>query len=352
MSALRSARAIASLGAAVVRGNLGSKRPFKATVCLTERCDCRCEVCWIWKKPKGAEPSPEDVARFLRDAGSIRWLNLTGGEIFLRDDVEEVVEAALVAEPRLAVLDFPTTGQRTERIVPAVNRIAAMWVPRFFVTVSLEGPPALHDRLRGREGAFDRAMDTFAALRRVRGVRAYLGFTMSDRNADALPAAVEAVRARVPGFSEREVHVNVATWSGHYYDNLEAGVGKPPSPRAAIEKVLAARRRRWWSPTDRLEAAYLSRVEEHVRTGRSPVTCRSLSASVFVGPGGEVHPCTVYGRPLGNAWTQPLAEILSSPEAEDARRVIAEDKCPGCWSPCEAYQTLLTSLPGGLFARP
>ena len=351
-SRLRSARALASLGAAIVRGNFGSRKPFKATVVLTERCDCRCEICWIWKKPKGPEPSPADVAAFLRGAGTIRWLNLTGGEIFLRDDIEEVVAKALEAEPRLAVLDFPTTGQRTERIVPAVRRIAEMGVPRLFVTVSLEGPPALHDRLRGREGAFDRMIETFSALRAVPGVQAYLGLTLSDKNADAVDDAISAVAARVPGFSERELHVNVATWSGHYYDNLAAGVGKPPSPRAAIEKVLAARRRRWWSPTDRLEAAYLSRVEEHVRTGRSPVKCRSLSASVFVGPGGEVHPCTVYGRPLGNAWTTPLREILSSPEAEDARRVIAEDKCPGCWSPCEAYQTLLTSLPGGLFARP
>ena len=35
-----------------------------------------------------------------------------------------------------------------------------MGVPKFFVTVSLEGPPSLHDRLRGRPGAFDAMVET------------------------------------------------------------------------------------------------------------------------------------------------------------------------------------------------
>src|SRR5205085_6116698 len=160
VSALARARAVASLGWAVARGNLGSTKPFKATVVLTERCDCRCEICFIWRKPKASEPSPDDVARFLRDARTIRWLNLTGGEIFLRDDVVDVVAAAHEAEPRLAVLDFPTTGQRTDAIVSAVERIASRGIPRFYVSVSLEGPPDLHDRLRGRAGAFDRMIET------------------------------------------------------------------------------------------------------------------------------------------------------------------------------------------------
>jgi MoaA/NifB/PqqE/SkfB family radical SAM enzyme len=346
-------RAVASLGWAILRANLparmrrGGPRPFKATVVLTERCDCRCEVCWIWKKPKGREPTPAEVAAFLRSAGTVRWLNLTGGEIFLRDDVVDVVRAAVDAEPRLAVLDFPTTGQRTDRIVAAVEEIARLKIPRFYVTVSLEGPPDLHDRLRGREGAFENMARTFAALRQIPGVHAYLGMTLSDRNAHALPEAVRAVRARVPGFTERDLHVNVATWSGHYYDNLAAGVGKPPDLRATLRPVLARRRARP-SPTDRLEAIYLSLAPEHARTGRSPLPCRSLETSVFVAASGEVHPCTVYGRPLGNAWDTPLPQVLSTPEAADALRAVAEDRCPGCWSPCEAYQTILSNLPRAL----
>jgi MoaA/NifB/PqqE/SkfB family radical SAM enzyme len=246
------------------------------------------------------------------------------------------------------VLDFPTTGQRTDRIVSDVSRIARLGVPRLYVTVSLEGPPPLHDRLRGRPGAFARAVETFSALRRTRGVSAYLGFTLSDRNADALPAAVAAVRERVPDLADREVHANVVTLSSHYYDNLEAGVSRPPDARRTLAGLLRSRRARPFSPTDWLEAAYLSRVARHVRTGRSPLPCKSLRASVFVAASGEVHPCTVYARPLGNAYERPLPEVLATEAAEAARREVAEDRCPGCWSPCEAYQTVLGNLPRAL----
>jgi MoaA/NifB/PqqE/SkfB family radical SAM enzyme len=347
--ALRALRAYAALAAAFARANLGGARPFKATVVLTERCDCRCEICWIWKKPKGPEPTPRDVARFLREARTIRWLNLTGGEIFLRDDVTEVAARAAEAEPRLAVLDFPTTGQRTERIVPAVRAIAALGIPRVYVTVSVEGPPDLHDRLRGRAGAFDRAVETYAALRRVRGVSAYVGLTLSDRNEGATDATFRALARRIRGFAEREVHLNVATTSGHYYANLGAGVRRPARPREAVRPALRRRASRWWSPTDALEAAYLALVPAHARGGRSPLPCRSLFTSVFLAASGQVHPCTVYERPLGDAYRRPLPELLGSDEAADARRAVREDRCPGCWSPCEAYQTILSQAPRALY---
>lgn len=349
--ALAAARAYAGLGAAVLRAMAGRPAPFKATVVLTERCDCKCEICGIWRKPKGREPTPQDVAGFLRGAPTVRWLNLTGGELFLRDDVEAVVEAALAAQPRLAVLDFPTTGQRTERIVPAVERIARMGIPRFFVTVSVEGPPDLHDRLRGRPGAFDRMLATYAALRRRRGVAAFLGLTVSDRNAEAVDATLDALAARLPGFSPGEVHVNVATTSGHYYDNLGLGVRKPRRPHAAVRRVLARRRARWFSPADVLEAVYLGLLPRHVRTGRSPLPCASLFTSVFVGGDGQVRPCTVFDAPLGDAWATPLPALLATPAADAARADVAADRCPGCWSPCEAYQTILAHLPRALLAR-
>ena len=110
------------------------------------------------------------------------------------------------------------------------------------------------------------------------------------------------------------------------------------SPLEAQFRVLGLRRR-----TGRAERGGL-----HARTGRSPLPCKSLSTSVFVAASGTVHPCTVYDRPLGNAYQRPLPEILATAEADDARRAVRADACPGCWSPCEAYQTILANLPRAL----
>lgn len=337
-------RAYAGLGAQILAHRLGSDRPFKITFSLTDRCDCRCRGCLIWQKPKGREPTPEEIGRVLADVPSLRWVNLTGGEPFLRDDLPQVVRAAKAARPEIALLDLPTTGQRTDRIVADVEAMVAVGLPRLYVTVSLEGPPALHDRARGREGAFARMVETYGRLRRIDGVRVYLGLTLTEENADLVEDALEAVRAHLPADAGvvgwKDLHLNVFTTSAHYYANEASEVRAPSALGRAVTK---ARRVRETSlePTDRIESTYLRLLPKYLKTGRSPLPCRSLRASVFVAANGDVYPCTVWDRPLGNVYETPLSAILATPAAEATRRAIARDRCPGCWSPCEANPTIV-----------
>jgi len=351
MSPVPSLRAIAGLGARILGSRWSATRPFKVTLVLTDRCDCRCEGCWIWKKPKGREMSPEEIGAFLRDAPSLRWVNLTGGEPFLRDDIPEVVEAVCAALPHLAVLDFPTTGQRTDTILEGAQRIAALGIPRFYVTCSVEGPQPLHDELRGRPGAFDNVMRTYRGLRAMAGVKTYLGMTLTDRNAHLVEETLDAVREHVPDTSWRDLHLNVYTESGHYYGNEDAAIEPPRAVGEAVEKALRSREGSW-DPTDLIEATYLRHLPEHLKTGRSPLPCKALRAGVFVAANGDVYPCTVYDRVLGNVLEQPLYEILGNKSSIDARDVIARDACPGCWSPCEANPTIVSSAPESLMRRP
>lgn len=343
--------AYASLARRILATRMGSVRPFKVTWSLTDRCDCRCHGCLIWARPKRREPTPEEVGRTLASVPEIRWVNLTGGELFLRPDVVDVVQAVHEALPRLVVLDFPTTGQRTDRIVADVTTIARRGIPQVLVTVSIEGPPGLHDRLRGRTGAFDRAVGTFAALRAVEGVRVWLGMTLTRENEGTLEATLAAVAARLPSGARPvgwgDLHLNAWVRSPHYYANVDSDV-EPARGRAP--GLARARREREGStsPIDRIEATWLRLLPAYLATGRSPVPCRSLSASVFIATNGDVHPCTVWSRRLGNVLEQPLARILASPDADDARGAIARDACPGCWSPCEAYPTIVASAPASL----
>ncbi len=347
----RSARAYAGLAGRILAARLGSPWPFKITLALTDRCDCRCVGCRIWEKPKGREMTPDEVEGMLGRVPSLRWVNLTGGELFLRDDVPEIAEAATRALPRLAVLDFPTTGQRTDRIVEDVRRVARLGIPRVLVTVSVEGPPDHHDRVRGRAGAFDRAVRTFAAVREVPGVEAYLGMTLTEENEDLAETTLRAVGERLPAGARalgwKDLHLNVWVRSPHYYANLDSDARPPRRASRALARALRARAS-GASPEDRIEATYLRLVPAYLASGRSPIPCRSLSASVFVAAGGDVYPCTVWGRRLGNALERPLDEILQSAEAAATRADVARDRCPGCWSPCEAYPTIVASAPGSL----
>lgn len=347
MKAARDLANYVGFGAQILRSRRGALRPFKLTWSLTDRCDCRCMGCLIWQKKNEREFTPDEISEVLRAAPSVRWLNLTGGEPTMRADLLEVIEAAHGALPGLSVLDFPTTGQQVDRVLEVAHGVARLGIPRFYITCSVEGPPELHDELRGRPGAFDNMVNTYRGLRALPGVQPYLGMTLTDRNVDQVEATLDAVRAHVPDTDWGDLHFNVYTQSAHYYGNTESDVQAPSALGVAIEKAHAARRR-WASPTDRIEEAWLRLLPRYLETGRSPLPCQAMRAGIFIGTGGDVHPCTVYSRVLGNLREASLYDILDGAEAKAAHEVVVADGCPGCWSPCEANPTIVAHAPGSL----
>ncbi len=81
------------------------------------------------------------------------------------------------------------------RAVQAVKRRPGL---KIVVTVSLDGPPEVHDRLKGKKGSWERALETFAALRREKGVEVFLGMTLQRENIDLRHDTIAAVREHIP----------------------------------------------------------------------------------------------------------------------------------------------------------
>ena len=98
----------------IVRSNFGSlPSPYKLNLMVTTRCNQRCHHCGIHDRP--VQDLPLEVIRdVLRSNPQLSWLDVTGGEIFLRPDIEELF--AIIGEEgrRLALLHFPTNGTMPE----------------------------------------------------------------------------------------------------------------------------------------------------------------------------------------------------------------------------------------------
>ncbi|MHC4670569.1 MAG: radical SAM protein [Planctomycetota bacterium] len=333
-----------ALAGALRRGAAADGLPYKLTLILNSRCPTRCTFCSIWQHPQADELTPAEWEQVFAAARRSVWVNLSGGEIFLRPDLPAILDALTARMPRLYLVDFPTTGYCPDRLRDACERLVRGGVRRVLVTVSLDGPPELHDELRGRAGAHARACAAMRALRAagLRRVRAYFGMTLLPENHTAVAATIRAARERVPGLTARDFHFNLGMESGHYYRNLGA---EARPPREAWE-TLRPWRRRGLDPVSLLERAYQRRVPRFLRTGRSPVACAALRASVFVDSRGVVYPCSIYDRPLGSLreYGYDLGRVLRADEARDARATVVADACPGCWTPCEAYPSLCSHL--------
>jgi MoaA/NifB/PqqE/SkfB family radical SAM enzyme len=323
--------------------------PYKLTFIVTYRCNLRCSMCKIWQRGAHPELSLEEIESFFSKSNRFNWVNLSGGEIFLRDDLVEIIGIIAKNCRRLYMLDFPTNGFLTERILESVRQI--LKIPRLprkvFITVSLDGPSYLHDRIRGQVRSWQQAVETFRGLRRIgdRRLAVFFGMTLSRDNVSKIDETVEELRGRLPDLDYRDLHVNLLHYSAHYYQNDPSGMADGADLKKYLHTFLK-KRGQLFGPVGYLERRYQKMAEKFIDTQKTPLPCKALSGSCFIDPQGDVFACSVMGENLGNIrdYGYDLAKMWQSQAARDLRSRINKGFCPQCWTPCEAYQTILGNI--------
>ncbi len=352
-SRAESARRWVALLAAVRRARRRAFDPFKLTWILTERCSLRCRTCHLWAGTPDAGPDLPEVERVIAANRHLTWLNLSGGDLVERPDAPELLSRVAAGFPDLALLDFPTAGQDERATLRALAPLLESPIPRIYVTVSLDGPDELHDRLRGRRGAAAAARGTLRRLQRLArpGFRAVAGMTLSRHNLPPQPEGSPS--AWLPDeLTARELHLNLAHHSTHYYRNA-ADVAPPAGSALALVRHVARAAGSRLSPLAAMERRYWRVAERWLAQGDTGLDCGALRASVFLASDLTVYPCSIFDRPLGRLSDvgHALRRIPELPGAAEALGLVQARACPRCWSPCEAFPTLLlrlgrTAVPG------
>lgn len=368
MSAWYSWSRLALRAGAAAAGAAG--RPFKLNFVVTKRCHSRCVYCDIWKVKDipgalDAELTLEEVRGVARANPFFQWIDFTGGEPTDRPDFVAVVQAFAEASPHLLLVHFPTNGIATRRIGEIATEIKRTVRARLVVSVSIDGPPGLNDVLRGIRNDFAHAVETFAALRACLGpANVFVGMTLHGHQASCgmtTSALVEQTLAEVdrelaarrePPAGWNALHLNVPHFSAHYYGNAAGRPAEGPESAghraeiAAALRLAAARAGRGGSLAMRaVERVYRREAQRYLARGLPAIPCSALLTTVYLSELGEVYPCTIWNRPLGNVRTTgyALMPLVERARRDGVRRIIAEHRCPNCWTPCEAYPSILAA---------
>ena len=318
--------------------------PYKLTYSITNKCNLRCAWCNIWSQEAEDELSTAEIDTFFQRNPEIYWLDLTGGEVMLRQDMADITRSAVKHLPRLFQFHFPTNGTFPKRTEDITRIAVSLSIPKVVVSVSVDGPQPLHDKLRGKAGTWDLAVETYERIKAIRGAAVYFGMTLTETNLPLLFDTITALSSRIPGFSARDLHLNIAHDSFYYGNPTVSPVD--PVQLSAVLHSFTKRRGAPNSPILLLEWLYQRKVAEYLETGRSPLPCEALSSSLFIASNGDLFPCTSYDFRLGNLRENGF-DLRSLWAEERTRRLCREIKlgqCPGCWTPCEAYQTILASF--------
>ena len=329
--------------------------PLKLNLCLTYWCQYRCKTCNIWQRKPTDELTTGEVLALVRENPQVTWVDLTGGEIFLRPDIDEILDAVVSGWRHLAILHFPTNGFLTDRIVASAERIAGRGPAKTVITVSIDGDERANDEIRGIKGGFRRQIETFKALRRIRGIDTVFGVTLSAYNVGRFADTFAACAREIPGLRIDEMHLNVAQASAHYYDNERTPEVIADPKLLQIELNTYRRLKgRPQSASEMLEAAYMRHLDRFLATGQTPMPCHALRASCFIDPWGVVYPCITYSTPIGRLRDtgMRLEPIWNAAETKQLQQEIWNGHCPQCWTACEAYQSILGNVLAGRWHQP
>lgn len=169
---------------------------------VTHRCNAHCRHCFDDPQRQSIgidqELSLERIRTLAKSVGRVGHLSLTGGEPLLRADLAEIIAAYHEAGVRsFSVSTNGSYPERIEALLAQLPRVAPR--ARVIVTISVDGVGALHDRLRGLPGLYDKAQRSLRLLCAARQwlpqLRVHGCFTLTEANAAVIADALARLKA-------------------------------------------------------------------------------------------------------------------------------------------------------------
>jgi MoaA/NifB/PqqE/SkfB family radical SAM enzyme len=336
----------------VLKSNLGElSKPYKLNFAVTYWCQSRCLTCNIWRMRPKNELSLEEIQEFAKKNPYLKWIAITGGEPFVRNDLSGIIRAFHENCENLYVLSLTTNSLcAVNSVEKAISEILKLKIPRFTLTLSLDGYEDVHDKVRGVPGNYRKVLSLYSRLRSLSSgtnhFRILFGYTMSRFNLESFFETLETVREEFPEITIDDFYVNVAQYSESFYRNSRGCISPDKRITAAeIRKIYHQKSKSLMTHPSLLkimERAYTKHLIRFVEDRTPRLRCRGLDASCFLDSFGNVYPSIMWDRKIGNVRdTQyDLTSVLRSRAADDARGELE----PDTWTSSEANQSMLGSL--------
>lgn len=297
--------------------------PREGILAVNYRCNARCRMCDIWRVKEDGALTAADYRNL---PAPLENVGITGGEPFMRKDLVEIIRTVYetCGRPRIIV---NTNGYLTERIVTALRALRPL-EPEVGVGISLDGIGAVHDRMRGTPNAFQKVMRTIRALKEEGFRDLRVSYTATNDNVSDLVAVYELAR---------ELGVEFAIGSAQNSDHYFHTSANAPVDAALLRQALGIVNRRELSsrsPKRWFRTYYNAGVVHFNERRKRLLPCSAGHDFFFVSPRGDLYPCLILDRVMGNLTESSFDELWNSPRAVEIR---AEARgCQQCWMMCTA----------------
>ena len=288
-------------------------------IIVTYRCPMQCQMCDIWKNPtkKQDEISIDEIKKLP----NVKFINITGGEPFVREDLEDIIEVCFQKSPRVVI---STSGWFEDRIISMAKRF-----PKIGIRISIEGLSKKNDELRGREGGFDKGLRTLLRLKEMGLKDIGFGITVSNHNSADMLSLYQLSKSLGMEFATAAFH---NSYYFHKSDNLITNKDEVCANfEQLIEWQLKEKHPKSW-----FRAYFNKGLINYINGKPRLLPCEAGLVNFFVDPYGEIYPCNgledkYWKESMGNIRNvDSFDEIWQSEQAERVREQVRN--CPkNCW---------------------
>lgn len=320
------------------------KSPPNLIFFVTSACACRCRFCFYLDRIRDHDPARElsvdEIERFARSYGPMRILSISGGEPFLRPDLDRILEIfAVYCRPR--VIDLPTSGIQPEEVGRVLERFCRAH-PRTLVNlqISVDGPPAVHEEIRGVAGLYAKAQETASRAERLAvalpNLKRAIVTVFSPHNRDSIGEYFERVE-RDYSF-DRLIITPEVKGTTIFPSGLAAEYRSARARAATINRRAVADGVSFsYDCFARALAGFRNRINRRHRLGRF---CGAGEKMLVLDQEGQVYPCEPLWYGLGNIRDLGcrVDEVLTGERAREFRTIRSTCHCD--WS-CAQVNALL-----------
>ncbi len=319
------------------------------------RCNCRCVMCDIWRIRRVREITAADLEPHMASLRElkVRWVVFSGGEPLLHSELSALARMLRGEGIRITLL---TAGLILERCAVQVAE------DMDDVIVSLDGPPEIHDRIRGVPGAYHRLERGIVALREYRAsIPVHGRCTVQRNNFRYLRATVEAAnQLKLDSLSflaadmSSEAFNRVVPWPYNKMSEVALNASEVEGLIREIECLVADYPHRIKSNFIRESPEKLRRIGLHFRAHLGQTTpvaprCNAPWVSAVIEPSGAVRPC-FFHRPIGSIQDGTLIDVLNSDAAVQFRSQLDISRniiCQRCVCSLFLKRESVSLLPSG-----
>lgn len=323
------------------------RRPIQLTFFLTSNCNANCPFCFYLSGKrndavKTDELTLEEIKKVSASIGNLLWLAFSGGELFLREDLADIVRV-FYKNNKPSIILLPTNGlmpeairEKTEAILKQCRRSTVV------VKLSLDGPEGLNDVLRGVKGAYQKTIATLNELRpllkKYRNFELGINSVFCSKNQDYMKElfsvvhglegikthTVSLIRGDISDERLKEIDIT------KYYDTIAQMASELDRGVAGVYRFRGARLK---AAQDILQRELIYKT---MMSNKRLIPCYAGRLTLVLTETGDVYPCESFNDRLGNVRDCGY-DITGLLETEEAREKIRLVKKGGCFCTHECY---------------